>query len=212
MGIVALVMAGGKATRMNSEVEKPLLDVGGKPMIQRVLETLCDSADVDRILTAVTKNTPQTTRIAGELRCDVVLTPGNGYESDMKYAIKERHLDDTLVVSADLPFITTEIVNRAIRAYHSSGRPALSVMTPVETYTRLGSQPQYVFEIGGRRLVPIGVNIIDGSRIDEPELEEEVLVVESEELALNVNTPRDLELARERYEMAETAPDDGRPK
>jgi adenosylcobinamide-phosphate guanylyltransferase len=204
VGIVALIMAGGEATRMNLTVEKPLLDVGGKPMIEYVVEALRRSADVDKILVAVTENTPQTRRMAGELECDVVLTPGNGYQSDMRYAIKSCDLHDTLVVSADLPFISTEIVNRAIRTYFSSKKSALSVMAPVETYIKLGSQPQYVFEVAGRRLVPIGINIIDGSRIDEPELEEEVLVVEFEGLALNVNTPQDLELARERYKMTET--------
>jgi adenosylcobinamide-phosphate guanylyltransferase len=209
MGIVAVVMAGGKATRMNSAVEKALLNVGGKPMLQRVVEVLSHSEAVDRIVIAITEDTPQTTRMASELKCDVVLTPGQGYLSDMRYVIKERNLNDTLVVSSDLPFVTTEIVNRAIEAYRSSWKPALSVMTPIETYRRLGSKPQYVFEISGRSLVPIGINILDGSRIDEPELEEEVLVVESEELALNVNTPEDLELARERYKTERTVLNDG---
>jgi adenosylcobinamide-phosphate guanylyltransferase len=195
MSVIALIMAGGKATRMDSTVEKPLLDVGGKPMLKHVLEALQSSAYVDKVLTAVTRNTPQTRKTASQLKCDIVLTPGKGYVSDVRYVIKSRHLQDTLIVSADLPFISTEIVNRAIRTYFSSKKPALSLMTPIETYAKLGSQPDYVFKVAGRNLVPVGINIVDGSRIDELELEE-VLVVELEELALNVNTPRDLELAR----------------
>lgn len=198
MGITALVMAGGRAARMNSAVEKPLLDVGGKPMMQRVIEALSQSGKVGRIAIAVTENTPRTARMTDELKCEIVLTPGEGYESDMKYAIKQLRSHHTLVVSADLPFITADIVNRAIEAYRVSGKPALTVMTPTETYGKLGSKSQYIFEIGGKLLVPIGINALDGSRIDEPELEEEVLIVESEELALNVNTPQDLELARKR--------------
>ena len=196
MAIAALVMAGGKATRMHSIEEKALLDVGGKPMIQRVVEALKKSPAVDRIIIAVTDNTPQTAQAANEMQTKIVVTPGEGYESDMRYAIKANGLSDTLVVSADLPFITTEIVNRAVESYRSSRKPALAVMTPTETYERLASKPQYVFHIAGRDLVPIGVNIVDGKRIDEPVLEEEVLVVESDELALNVNTAQDLKLAR----------------
>lgn len=201
MDITALVMAGGKATRMNSAVEKPLLDVGGKPMIQRVVEALSRSDGVDRIVIAVTENTPQTTRMASELKCDVVLTPGEGYGSDMRYAIKGHRLHDTLVVSADLPFITPEIVSRVISRFRSSRKPALATMTTIDTCRELGLKPQYVFEIDGRSLVPIGINMIDGLRVDEPQLEEEILVMESKELVLNVNTPQDLELARGRCKM-----------
>ncbi len=40
MGIVALVMAGGKGTRMRIAKEKPLIQVCGKPVIEYVLEAL----------------------------------------------------------------------------------------------------------------------------------------------------------------------------
>jgi len=43
-------------------------------------------------------------------------------------------------------------------------------------------------------LVPAGINLIDGRRIDEAELEEEILVIDREEVAMNVNTPQDLEI------------------
>ena len=47
--------------------------------------------------------------------------------------------------------------------------------------------------------VAIGLNIIDGRRIDEPELDQAVFVTGSEESAINVNTPKELEVARERF-------------
>jgi adenosylcobinamide-phosphate guanylyltransferase len=196
--MTALVMAGGRATRMNSTIEKPLLDVGGKPMMLRVIDALKKSECVDRIIVAVTSKTPQTNRMVKDLKLDLVLTPGKGYEEDMKYAIKACKLKDTLIISADLPFITTEILHRAVESYRSSGKPALTVMTSTETFERLASKPQYVFQINGRDLAPIGVNIVDGSRIDESRLEEEILLAESDMLALNVNSPQDLELARTR--------------
>jgi adenosylcobinamide-phosphate guanylyltransferase len=115
----------------------------------------------------------------------------------MQYAIKKLHLDETLVVSADLPFLTGDIVDRAIDAFRSSGKPALSVMTPLSTYEGMGLKPEFVFEIDNRKLVPIGLNLIDGTRIDEPELDQEVLELDSKDLTLNVNAQSDYELARQ---------------
>jgi len=197
--VTALVMAGGKATRMNAQVEKPLLEVGAKSMIEHILAALKQSKTVDRIIVAISNTTPETARRARELKAEVIETPGDDYVSDTRYAIRKLGLCVVLTVSADLPFITSEIVDQAVERYRSCAKPSLAVMSPADVYERLGSKPEYVFEVDGRRLVPIGLNIIDGSRIDEPEHEEAILVTESEELAVNVNTPRELELARERF-------------
>jgi len=195
VGIVALVMAGGKAGRMNSPVEKPLLEVGGKTMLERVVEVLNHSKSVDRIIVAVTKNTQKTARKAKELSLDLLETPGKNYEYDMQYAIKKLDLADVITICADLPFISVEIVDQAIEKFRSSRKPSLSVMAPVSVYNKLGLKPEYIFEVDGKMLVPIGINVIDGKQIDKPELEQAVLVTESHNLAINVNTPNELALA-----------------
>jgi len=46
------------------------------------------------------------------------------------------------------------------------------------------------------RVVPAGINVIDGRRIAREELEEEICVIDGEEVAVNVNTPDDLEIAQ----------------
>ncbi len=197
--MTALVMAGGKATRMNAVTEKPLLKVGGKPMIEHVVDALKHSKMVDQIIVAVSRRTPQTARKVAELNAEILETPGEDYISDMKYAVRKLGVHVVLIVSSDLPFITTEIVDEAVEKYRSSDKPSLAVMIPASIYERLGSKPEYVFEADGRSVVPVGLNIIDGSRIDESELEQVILVTESEELALNVNTPTELEAARKRF-------------
>ncbi len=194
--MTALVMAGGKATRMGSEVEKPLLEIDGVPMIQLIIDALRASKSVDRIIVAVSPKNKGAVGKARELGAEVIETPGAGYESDMKIGIKQLGLADVLVVSADLPFLTSAIVDRAFEAYKSSGKPALSVMCPSELLKKLNLAPSYVCEVEGKKLVPIGLNILDGTRIDEPVLEETTLVTNSELLALNVNTPQELEVAR----------------
>lgn len=218
MVVTALIMAGGKATRMNATTEKPLLEVGGRPMIEHVAGALRQSKMVDRIVVAASRNTPHTARKAMELSIEVLQTPGEDYISDMRYAIRKLGACDVLTVAADIPFITSEIVDRAVEKYRSCGKPSLAVMAPVDVYKRLGSKPEYVFEIDGRRLVPIGLNIIDGRMIDKPELDQAVLVTSSEEFATNVNTPEELEAARKRImkveeaDTGETPPSRGIPR
>src|SRR5208337_3245954 len=121
-------MAGGKATRMASEFEKPLVEVGGKPMLLLVVEALKKSKNIDRIVVAISPNTPKTGLVAREIGVEVMETRGLGYEEDMKFAIKQRKLRDVMVVSADLPLLTPLLVDRAIECYRTEMKPALSVM------------------------------------------------------------------------------------
>jgi adenosylcobinamide-phosphate guanylyltransferase len=190
-------MAGGKATRMVSEFEKPMVEVGGKPMLLLVVEALKKSNGIDRIVVAVSPHTPKTALAAREIGAEVMETQGFGYEEDMKFAIKQRKLRDVIVVSADLPLLTPALVDRAIESYKREMKPALSVMAPAEIVEKQGAKPSFVFQVGGKRLVPIGINLIDGTRIDEPQLEETVLIAEPDDSILNVNTIEELKVARE---------------
>ncbi|MDH5437649.1 MAG: NTP transferase domain-containing protein [Candidatus Bathyarchaeota archaeon] len=195
MGVTALVMAGGKGTRMKLQEEKPLLKVGGKPMIEHILNALKNASKVDEIVVAVSKHTPKTARTVKKLSVKILETPGKDFISDTKYAVKRLELSTVVTVSADLPLLSGEIVDRVIESYEQCGKTALAVVVPAETRERLGLKVDYVFEMRGRQLVPAGLNVIDARRIDEAELEEEKLVIDMEEIAVNVNRPEDLEIA-----------------
>lgn len=196
MGVTALVMAGGKGTRMKLREEKMLLSVGGRPMIEHVLNALKNAEKIEEVIVAVSKHTPKTARMAKGFLVKVLETPGRDYISDMQYVIKKLNLDTVLTISADLPLVTSEVVDEVIEHYKRCSKPALAVMVPAETRGRLGLKADYVFEEKGKRLVPAGINVIDGKRIAEKELEEEMLVIDMEEVAVNVNTLEDLEIAQ----------------
>ena len=198
MSLTALVMAGGRASRMGTTVEKPLLVVSGKSMLQLVIEVL-KQTNVDRIVVASSTNTPATSIEAQKLGVEVLVTPGDGFEEDMRFAIRQLSLGDVLVVSADLPFITAEIVEQAVQRYRSSGKPALAVMAKPELYEEIGSKPQYRFKVDGQDFVPVGINIVDGKRIDQGELDQTTLVIDSGDVVLNVNTMEELDLARRKF-------------
>lgn len=195
MGVTALLMAGGKGTRMAFRGEKPLLKVGGKPMIEHVLEALRNAEKLNEIVITVSEHTPKTAKLMKGFSVKILKTPGKDYVSDMKYAVRKLKLDKVVTLSADLPLVTGEIIDKIIEKYMQSDKPALTVVVPLETKVRLGLGGEYVLEAGNRRLVPVGINVIDGRGIEEEELGEEIFIIDDEEVAVNVNTLHDLEIA-----------------
>lgn len=202
MTITALVMAGGKATRLKRSQEKPLLEFGGKPLIEIVVNALKD-AGIKRIVVAVTQHTPKTAKHSRELSVEVLQTYGEGYIEDMQYAIKKLRLGTVIVVSADLPFLDGESVREIVEHFESCGKPALTTVVPRKVCDKLSLKVDAEFEFRGEKVVPVGVNIVAGARVDEPELEQEVLIINKPQLAVNVNNPHNLEVARRLFVQEE---------
>jgi len=194
--VIALIMAGGRGTRTGLPEEKPLVKIAGKPMIDRVIEAVRNAKNVDDLIVAVSKHTPKTAQRLGRSKVKVVKTPGKDYIFDMQYAIRTcRLFTPVLVISADLPLITAELIDEIIEYYRQHDKPALSVMAPIGIYKRLGITPTYTVRHKARELVPSGVNILDGRHIKEQELKEEILVIDRPELAINVNSLNEVRLA-----------------
>ena len=66
----------------------------------------------------------------------VFQTPGNGYIEDLQYYISECFPDNSnmiiLTITADLPLITSEIINQVLIEYKKSRKPAMCIAVPVE--------------------------------------------------------------------------------
>ena len=195
MGVTALVMAGGKGTRMMLSEEKPLLKIGGKTVIEHVLAALENAEKVDSIVVAVSDYTPKTARFMAKFPVKVIKTPGKEYVSDMGYAVKRLKLQIVLAIAADLPLITGETIDDIVERYEQCGKPALTVVVSMETKEKLGLGGEYAFEVKNKLVVPAGINVIDGRRIDEKELDEEICVVDRKEVAANINTIQELRIA-----------------
>jgi adenosylcobinamide-phosphate guanylyltransferase len=197
MGVTALVMAGGKGTRMAVSEEKPLLRVCGKPLIEYVLAALENAKKISSIVVAVSDYTPKTAHLMLQFPVSIIKTPGKEYVSDMGYAVRILSLQTVLAIGADLPLITAEVVDAILEYYERCGKPALSVVVSREAKTQLGLRGKYGFELNGRRVVPAGINVIDGRRIDEEELAEEIYLSDQKEVILNINTLQELRIAEE---------------
>ena len=198
MGVTALVMAGGKGTRMQLSEEKPLIKICGRPVIEYVLEALKKAKKINRIIVATSTYTPKTTRFLSKLPVQVVETPGKDYVSDMGFASQALSLGVFLAIAADLPLVTGEIVDKIVDRYKLCGKPALTVAVPLATKEKLGMCVDYSFKMDEKDVVPVGINVIDGrKRYSDEWLDQEIYLIDLEELAVNINTLQELQLAEQ---------------
>ncbi len=200
MAVTALIMAGGKGTRMKNQKEKPLIKIDDKSFIEHVINALKNSKKIDRVIVAVSKHTPQTAKRAKELSIEVIETSGKDYVIDLREAVKKLRLEHLITVSADLPLLKSKTIDRIIEHYESCGKPVMAVMVPAERFEDLGVSIDLILNYKGKRLVPAGINVLDGDKVKreefEKELDQEIFIMDSEEF-VNINTPKDLMIAKQ---------------
>jgi adenosylcobinamide-phosphate guanylyltransferase len=188
--VTALIMAGGKGTRMELDVEKPLVEINGKPMIQYVIDALKNADRVDNIIAAISENTPKTETFLNEIGIETIKTPGDGYVIDLGFILSNFKLDEVLLtITADLPLIREDIIDYVLGEYEKSKKPAMSVLVPVHIFEKYSLKPTMMFE----NHVPSGLNILRGTNKTQ---NEEVLIIEKIELALNINTYEDIKFLK----------------
>lgn len=185
----ALVMAGGKGTRMGGG-EKPLMALRGKPMLAYVLDALSGSSSIEKINVAVSPDVPRTAEfVLMDGRALTVMTPGSGFIEDMGYALSVLGLfEPVLVVAADLPLITPEVIDRVVDVYEKCGREALSVRVEADIAPWT---PDTVLNDTEKPTIPAGINVVHSAHMDRSQ-EEHVLVINDAKLAANVNYRKDL--------------------
>lgn len=166
----------------------------GKPLIEYVVAALEDSSIIERILLATTESVPGTKSWAKERGLEAMDSPGIGFITDMVWAVEQAGIQEPLlIIMADLPLITSELIEDIIGIYERRPEPALSTHTPLSLHRRLGRRPDSLFNYQGELIVPAGVNILEGSTIRQ-EQEDYHLILERLELAVNVNLAQDLKL------------------
>ena len=196
--IYAILMAGGMGTRLKVPVEKPLFKLCDKPLIKYVLDNLSDSKLIDEIVIAVSPHTVETTKYLKSLNLDfqILDTSGDDYLTDLSFILdyfeKQSRDDILLFINADLPFISTETIDYVIDYYLKSDKDALSTLVPVEIFDDLGLNYSYEFE--GK--VPAGLNILRSINVVQDEVQ---VTIPKIELALNINTLLDSQVAEKFY-------------
>ena len=178
-------MCGGRGTRLRPAVagEKPLVSVAGRPMIAHVLAAL-DESRIETVYAAVSPSTPETAAWLEPTDVHVIETAGEGYVADLSAALDvvDRPV---LTVTADLPLLTAEHVDRAICAADGD---SLSVCVPLETAERVVDSVETTLEHDGSTVVPTGLNVVGKAHT-------QYVVWDAKRLALNVNRPADRQRA-----------------
>ncbi|GAB3887826.1 molybdenum cofactor guanylyltransferase [Terrabacter terrigena] len=190
---VVVVLTGGASRRMGSH--KPTLDVAGRPLVARVLDAAVPHA---ALVVGPGQGVPDGVPVVMER------VPGGGPVSAIAYAVaavranvtRVTHPDAVVVLAADLPFVTPAHVSRLLEALTSADL-AVTVDTDgrtnwlcaawrTETLTARLAELGDVGDAYGRSMR----ELCDGIRtvpVDDPD-----------GVATDVDTPADLERARER--------------
>ncbi len=120
---LAIVMAGGKGTRMKSELPKVLIEVCGRPMIEYVLDAL-DAAGVDQTVVVVGYRAADVeATLAGRPHVSFALQAeqlGTGHAVMMCRRQIEAHEGPVLVVAGDSPMMQPSSLQELFAEYDRS--------------------------------------------------------------------------------------------
>jgi adenosylcobinamide-phosphate guanylyltransferase len=173
-----------------------MVKVLGRPMIDRVLDAFEGAAGIGDIFVSVSPNTPETTRHLVKRFARLIDTPGTGYCEDLNLAMSHIRSDRVLVCPVDLPLLTPRGIDSVVNASSRSAAGSFCVTVPVDLMNSLGLALTFSLEVGGRMVVLCGVSVVDRAQmLTDKELEQDYMVTEDEEFALNVNTLADLRRA-----------------
>ncbi len=198
MKVPALIMAGGKGSRMGLPTEKPLLTFLGKPLIDWVADAINGSKNVSVFYVVTSSNTPLTEKHCLTKGWKVLRTDAKGYHDDLRQAVAKANLTGPiLTMPSDVPAITGQVLDKIIDAFEVCGKDFLAVFVPIKTRQDLGLSISSTDEYNGVWYAVSGVNVINGTKIlGEGKIETSAIITEEIEVLLNINTTKDLEIAQ----------------
>ena len=190
--MIALVMAGGKGTRMNSSEEKLLLEYK-KPVIFHVLDALKNSRCFTKIITATSSNSPKTKEMLEQAKFETIETEGKGYSNDLNSTLQNLN-DYVFVTSGDLPFLDGNIIQSMIEKFDSKNTWT-SFLISTKFLNSLNLQSDLIVKIENSDCVYTGSSIINADKItDLNEIEQSYIILDDKRIAFNLNTNEDYRL------------------
>jgi adenosylcobinamide-phosphate guanylyltransferase len=200
-------MCGGRASRMQQQQqqkggrEKPLLKVAGVAMVERVISALESSNRFDRIIAAVSPNTHKTNEFLKSKGIETIETAGEGYSQDLSCLLSKLKPRKVVVVPGDIPLLNSQIVHEILNIIHHDDddddrqdqEPAISIILEKGFVEKIGVKPSIVLM---NQYCHSGITIFNTMAVGGTEpVKERYLVMNRKEIALNVNTKEELELA-----------------
>ena len=191
MYIAAVILAGGKSSRMGKD--KALLNLGKQKMIEYVLEEI---RDVFKDILII--GSPESYDFPGvPVEPDII--PGRGPLSGIHAGLIHTGKDYVFVTACDMPFVNKKLIQYMINKLDNK----YDVLIP-----RVGEFMEPLFALYGKRCIaPIEENLNAGRykvldflpkvRVNYIYPEEINAFVEPEKVFFNVNTPQELERAKD---------------
>ena len=190
--MIALVMAGGKGTRMNSKDEKLLLKYI-HPTILHVVFALQKSKCFSKIIAATSPNSPKTKEMLENAQIETIETSGSGYAEDLNQILSS-FSDNVLVVSGDLPLLDEDIVTKIV-GFHNPNSLWLTFLVTKDFMHSLGLKSDYTVTFQNNECYYTGVSIVNAKEITNFDSVEEIYrILNDKRIALNLNTKEDYEL------------------
>jgi GTP:adenosylcobinamide-phosphate guanylyltransferase len=149
-------------------------------------------------------HTPRTTHWARSSCLPLLVAPGLGYIDDYKWAMKRLDLQGpVLIISADLPMINHQLIDKIIEHQARAESPALGVYLPSTFLDEADVSTDLELRAGAKLLVPSGINIVDASLPDQMQ-QETMLVLQDESLLYNINKRSDLKRLKRKVRESES--------
>ena len=217
--ISCVLMCGGKGSRLNTDptvkVEKPLLELKNKSLIEYMIEAVQNSKKNFKIYAAVSKNAVNTKEFLKSRYCnDITLieTTGSGFSNDYLIVLQffkdkenkgENGIQDVaynkiLFLPTDLPLISSKTLDEITDLYQSSS--SIAIVVDKKMFIQNNFIPStFVTEISKADYCYTGISILDFHTIAGLEhidqIKEVPVIMSNLELVYNINTVDDLEKA-----------------
>ena len=224
MHVTAIIAAAGESRRLGAALPKQLLEIGGRTILERSVAAFAGHDRVNEVIVVLPASlaaAPPEWLTASRPAPGVRIVAGGERRQDSVANAFDRvpaHSDVVLVHDAARPFVSTELISRAIdaaaeygaaivalpvrdtvkRVEAAGGHPVITGTIPRETIY-LAQTPQAFRRDVLRAAVALGRSGVDAT--DESMLAEQaghrVHVVEGDPKNVKITTPGDLEAARQ---------------
>jgi adenosylcobinamide-phosphate guanylyltransferase len=179
-------------------IEKPLLKVEGIAMVERVISALAGSYRFDRIVAAISPYTQKTNEFLKSKGIETIETAGEGYSQDLSRLLSKLKPQKIVAVPGDIPLLNSQIVNEILNNIieddddRQEQEPAISIILEKGFVEEIGVKPSIVLM---NQYCHSGITIFNTMAVGTEPVKERYIVMNRKEIALNVNTKEELELA-----------------
>lgn len=199
-------MAGGKGSRMGLSTEKPMIPFKGNHLIDYIIAAINQSKQVTAFYIVTSSNTPNTEQHCKNMGWNILHTDAKGYHDDLRQAAHKANLTGPiLTMPSDVPAITGKFLDKVVCEFEQCNKDFLAVFVPIQKRLDLGLSISSTDEYKGVWYAVSGINIINGKKIHEKgKIETSAIITEEIEVLLNINTQKDIEIAKKLLDTTTT--------